>query len=173
MPRTRISKLLGALWLGAASASHVYEIPAAVSNSTSTALFTSSATGLDAPKIQPVNTSAFDWWYFDVVSTEPSSLASVVVVFFTSTATAFPFFAPSDSVTLAQITGSFPNGTSFGTIASADGATVTADENVSSGQWHGTGLSWQHTGDQTYTIVVDAPDLGVKGTIEFHLVSVV
>ncbi|KAJ7142929.1 hypothetical protein C8R44DRAFT_568841, partial [Mycena epipterygia] len=157
--------------LASAFASRVYDIPAAVSNGSSTAQFISAATGLDAPKIHPVNSSAFDWWYFDVVSTDPSSLASVVVVFYTTTATAFPFFVPLDSVTWAEIDVSFPNGTVFRAAATADGATVTVDENVSSGNWNGSGFSWTHTGLSQYTIVVDVPDMGIKGTIKFHSVA--
>ncbi|KAF7334719.1 hypothetical protein MVEN_02302600 [Mycena venus] len=146
---THLLRLVGSLWLAAASASQVYDIPAAVSNRTTTALFTSSSSGLDAPKINPVNNSAFDWWYFDVVSTDPNSVASVVV----------------------QISGSFPNGTPFNMFVNGDGATVTADDNVSSGDWHGTGFKWIHTGNATYTIQVDAPDIGVKGTISFHSIA--
>ncbi|KAJ6479178.1 hypothetical protein DFH09DRAFT_1153658 [Mycena vulgaris] len=170
-PLSWLSWLLVCLWMTLASSSHVYHIPSAASNKSSTAQFTSVASGLDAPKVHPVNASAFDLWYFDVVSSDPHSLASVVVAFYTATATAFPFFAPSDSITLAQIAISFPNGTTFNAAASADGATVTVDDNVSSGVWHGSGLSWTHNGDSRYTVVVDAPHMGVKGTIKFHAVA--
>ncbi|KAJ7660277.1 hypothetical protein DFH06DRAFT_1194162 [Mycena polygramma] len=167
-----ISTLLAALWLTAASASRTFDIPAAVSNSSSsTALFTSAANGLDEPKIHPVNTSAFDWWYFDVVSTDPKSLASVVVIFYTSSTTAFPFLPPSDSTTLAQIFVSFPNGTLFNATANAESATVRTDENFSSGEWRGTGLKWAHTGEKRYTVTVDAPDLGMKGWISFRSIA--
>ncbi|KAJ6548789.1 hypothetical protein B0H19DRAFT_1031982 [Mycena capillaripes] len=173
MHRTYFAKLSNILWLAAASASRVYDIPATVNNDTSTALFTSSAKGLDAPKIHPVNNSAFDWWYFDVVSADPTSVASVVIVFYTSTATAFPFLPPSASVTRAQIHVSFPNGTVFTAFAPADGATVTADDNASSGDWHGSGFKWaaSHTGTSSYTIFIDAAEIGVQGTIKFHSVA--
>ncbi|KAJ7693083.1 hypothetical protein B0H17DRAFT_981939 [Mycena rosella] len=171
MARTTIVHVLWSISVLFASASHVYHIPSVVSNRSSTAHFTSAASGLDAPKIHPVNSSSFDWWYFDVVSSDPSSLASVVVAFYTTTANAFPFLAPSDTVTVAQIAVSFPNGTTFGATVNADGATVTSDENLSSGDWHNSGFKWTHTGDSTYTVVVDAPDIGVKGTISFHSVA--
>ncbi|KAJ7693085.1 hypothetical protein B0H17DRAFT_1060712 [Mycena rosella] len=154
--------LISSLWtlLAIASQFHTYHIPSAVSNHSSTAQFTSAASGLDAPKIHPVNSSAFDWWYFDVVASDPNSLASVVAIFYTTTANAFPFFPPSDSVTFVQITGTFENGTTFGTIVNADGATVRSDDNASSGDWHNSGFSWTHTRDSAYTIVIDAPDIG-------------
>lgn len=164
--------LISSVWMLPAIASQIrtYHIPSAVSNHSSTAQFTSTASGLDAPKIHPVNSSAFDWWYFDVVASAPHSLASVVVIFYTTTATAFPFFPPSDSVTLVQIAGTFENGTAFGTMLSADGATVRTDDTGSSGDWNNSGFSWTHGGDSDYTIVIDAPDVGVKGNIDFRAV---
>ncbi|KAJ7133780.1 hypothetical protein C8R46DRAFT_1235373 [Mycena filopes] len=47
--------------------------------------------------------------YFDVASTDPASMASVVVVFHTGTTTVFPGKPPSNFSTLAQIAVSFPN----------------------------------------------------------------
>ncbi|KAJ7445613.1 hypothetical protein FB451DRAFT_1412642 [Mycena latifolia] len=105
------------------------------------------------------------------VATDPGSLASAVVVFYTTTATAFPFFPPADTITLAQISVSFPNGTIFNTIVPADGATVTSEDNVSTGDWHNSGFSWTHTGDSVYTVVIDAPDIGVKGNISLQSVA--
>ncbi|KAJ7124610.1 hypothetical protein C8R43DRAFT_1147309 [Mycena crocata] len=170
MASAHISWLLGALWVALTAATRVYNIPSAVSNTSSTALFTSTATCLDEPKISAVDASAFDWWYFDVVSTDPTSLASVVVVFYTTAPAAFPFFPPFpfESVTLAQISVSFPNGTQFSSIIPADGATVVSDGNASSGDWHGSGLKWTHHGDLVYSVSVDVPDLGIIGSIRFR-----
>ncbi|KAF8123814.1 hypothetical protein K438DRAFT_2003179 [Mycena galopus ATCC 62051] len=65
-----------ATWLTFPSANlKVYNIPSTIQNGTSTAVFTSAASGFDAPKVQPINGSVFDWWYFDVVSTDPSVTA--------------------------------------------------------------------------------------------------
>ncbi|KAJ7446110.1 hypothetical protein FB451DRAFT_1188870 [Mycena latifolia] len=164
--------LLGALWtLVALVQAKVYNIPSAVQNGTSQAQFTSTATGLDAPKVHPINGSAFDWWYFDVVSTDPTVLASVVVTFFTSSQPAFPLLDPSDSITVARIWVSFPNGTLWEAAPTADGATVISDGDTSSGTWHGTGFSWVGTPAGGYLIVIDAPDAGVKGTISFRSVA--
>ncbi|KAJ6600362.1 hypothetical protein DFH09DRAFT_1128111 [Mycena vulgaris] len=149
----------------------VYEIPSAVQNGTSQAQFTSGATGLDAPKVQPINGSAFDWWYFDVVSTDPAILSSVVVTFFTSSQPAFPLLDPSDSITVARIWVSFPNGTLWSAVSNGDGATVIATGDTSSGTWHGTGFSWVGTPASGYLIVIDAPEVGVTGTISFRSVA--
>ncbi|KAJ7686123.1 hypothetical protein B0H17DRAFT_1013780 [Mycena rosella] len=166
------SFLLGALWAFVSAAQGtVYEIPSAVQNGTSQAQFTSTATGLDAPKVHPVNASAFDWWYFDVVSTDPTVVSSVVLTFFTSSQPAFPLLAPSESITVARIWVSFPNGTLWEASSDATGATVTAEGNTSSGIWHGTGFSWAATPAAGYLINIDAPDAGVKGTISFKSVA--
>ncbi|KAJ7124603.1 hypothetical protein C8R43DRAFT_1030984 [Mycena crocata] len=165
---SHIPWLIGALWVALTAAMRVSNISSATSNATSTASFTSTTIDLDGPKISAVNSSAFDWWYFDVVSTDQGSLASVVVVFYTTIAAAFPFFPPFESVTLAQIAVSFPNGTLSSIFVPAEGATVSSDGNASSGDWHGSGLKWTHDGDSLYSISVDAPDLGITGSIRFR-----
>ncbi|KAJ6457615.1 hypothetical protein C8R45DRAFT_844134 [Mycena sanguinolenta] len=147
---------------------NTYFISPAVQNGTSQAQFTSTAAGLDAPKVQPINASAFDWWYFDVVSTDPTSLASVVVTFFTSPQSAFPLLHPSNSITSAYIWVSFPNGTLWSAVADGDGATVEVEGDGSRGTWHATGFSWTRTPASGYLIVIDAPDIGVTGTISFQ-----
>ncbi|KAJ7449423.1 hypothetical protein B0H11DRAFT_2202098 [Mycena galericulata] len=141
--------LLAAL-LALFSSAHgtIYQIPPSIQNESSTAQFTSSAFGIDAPKVSPINASSFDWWYFDVVSKEPTSaLASVVVTFFTSSAAAFPLLSSvspkSDSTLSAYIWVTFPNGTLWSGIANGEeNATVTSDSDYTTGVWHGTGFSW-------------------------------
>ncbi|KAJ6561271.1 hypothetical protein B0H10DRAFT_1966618 [Mycena sp. CBHHK59/15] len=161
---------LGVAQLALASSSripdHVYHIPSALQNTSSQAQFISSSTGPDAPKVHPINGSAFDWWYFDVVSTD--SLASVVVVFYTTSAAAFPFLGPLNSAVVAQISGSFANGTLFTAMVEGDAATVEVKENSgTSGAWHGTGFTWMFDPASGYSISIDAPEIGVVGTISF------
>ncbi|KAJ7864258.1 hypothetical protein B0H14DRAFT_3443606 [Mycena olivaceomarginata] len=73
MARHRLSQL-ASLWLSCilASQAQVYNISAAVSDQPSITTFTSGATDLDAPKVTPINSTAFNWWYFDVVPTDPN-----------------------------------------------------------------------------------------------------
>ncbi|KAJ7864289.1 hypothetical protein B0H14DRAFT_3443637 [Mycena olivaceomarginata] len=122
MARHRLSQL-ASLWLSCilASQAQVYDISAAVSDQPSIATFTSGATDLDAPKVAPINSSAFDWWYFDVVPTDPTSLASIAVVFYTATTAAFKYVPPADTVAVVQITGSFENGTAFNVFVEGEG----------------------------------------------------
>ncbi|KAJ6600369.1 hypothetical protein DFH09DRAFT_1128132, partial [Mycena vulgaris] len=112
----------------------------------------SGATGLDALKVHPINGSAFDWWYFDAVFTDPAVLSSDVVTFFASSQPAFPLLDPSDSITMARICQwvSFPNGTLWSAVSNGDGATWT---------WHGTGFSWVGTPASEYLIAIDAPEV--------------
>ncbi|KAK7008216.1 hypothetical protein R3P38DRAFT_3591328 [Favolaschia claudopus] len=153
----------------------IFKISSNLQNANSSAQFTSGPSGLDAPKVHPINASAFDLWYFDVVSTDPSSLASVVIIFTSeSPASGPPVLDPTqDSILIARLWVTFPNGTSWTTQAFADSATVVAQENVSSGQWHGTGFSWKGKArpDSGYRIDIDAPDVGVKGYITFAQVA--
>ncbi|KAJ7627110.1 hypothetical protein FB45DRAFT_749690 [Roridomyces roridus] len=155
--------------------SNVFHIPTTAQNGTSVAQFTSTTSGLDAPKVQPINGSAFDWWYFDVVSTDPSNLASVVVIFFTSGQTGFPFLPPADTIIQASLEVSFPNGTILPRIVvpGEEGALITTKGDSTSGDWLGTGFSFTGNGSTNleYEVHIDAPDVGVKGTLTFSAVG--
>jgi hypothetical protein len=69
--------------------------------------------------------------------------------------------------------GSFENGTVFNVfMEGGGGATVMSDENVLSRSWNGTGLGWTHTSrPTTYTVKLNATQVGMEGTIEFNAVS--
>ncbi|KAJ7448620.1 hypothetical protein B0H11DRAFT_1618575, partial [Mycena galericulata] len=143
-----------------------------IQNGSSTAQFTSSASGIDAPKVSPINASSSDWWYFDVVSNEPTSaLASVVIIFYTSAQPSLPGVSAPDSVLRVTISVTFPNGTLWsGTANGEQNATVTSDGDKTTGIWHGTGFSW--VGSKAgYVITIDAPEVGVTGTIKFAAVA--
>jgi hypothetical protein len=129
--------------------------------------------GLMSPKILPVNGSAYDLWYFDVVSSD--SAASVVVIFYNTAPGMFPFVGSPDSTLIVSLAVTYPNG-SLTPIAVtsrlAHSATIVAQENGSSGEWHGTGFSWEYntvTGE--YNVIIDAPEIDVKGTIHMAPVS--
>ncbi|KAL3260547.1 hypothetical protein ABHI18_004481 [Aspergillus niger] len=94
---------------------------------------------LEAPKLSEVNTTVFEWWYFDVVSSANPN-ASVVLTFFTTTATAFPAVPPnSSSVLLTYAWATLPNGTTVVQSAVPIDASVMGDRDVNSGGWEGTG----------------------------------
>jgi hypothetical protein len=161
-----------------------YRIPDKIQNRTCHARFdiqTPSKTldpptllSLDAPQIDVVNASVFDWWYFDAIS-DVDPRASVVVTFFTSSAAAFPFLSANESsVLIAYLWASFANGTTFADFIPATGATVIGgSRNVSSsGQWASTGFSWaSHRSNLSlYEITISSKEMQVAG--RFTLTSV-
>jgi hypothetical protein len=153
----------------------IHNLSPTVINGTSVANFTSAATGLNGPQISAINGSAYDLWYFDVVSTDPTSSASVVVIFYNTAPNAFPFVAADNTTLIASLVITFPNGTiSSAGVASmlADSATVTVEGNGASGDWHGTGMSWKYYPTSgAYDVLIDSPALDVKGSIHFAPVS--
>ncbi|KAJ5339286.1 hypothetical protein N7452_006014 [Penicillium brevicompactum] len=135
---------------------------------------------LDAPQLDFINGSVFDWWYFDAVS-ENNPDESLVLTFFSSTAAAFPFLAANQSSILTVwIWASFANGTIFADyvpatvarLAGVDGASTTA-----SGNWFPTGFGWQASTDPQfkYEVTIASEKLQVHGkftltsTVPYHL----
>jgi hypothetical protein len=162
-----------------------YHIPSVVQNGTSKARFdiptpkttldTETLFSLDAPQIDPINGSVFDWWYFDVVSeTNPDD--SLVVTFFTSSMEAFPFLDPNEtSILSVWLWASFANGTVFEDSVPATVATVTgADGRTnSSGNWSPTGFSWNAltANLSQYEVIVASEKLQVEGRLTLTSVS--
>ncbi|KAF7374730.1 hypothetical protein MSAN_00358300 [Mycena sanguinolenta] len=152
----------------------VYNLPPVASNGTSQVDYIAAATGLNGPHVHPVNASAYDLWYFDVVDTAPNSNASVVLVFFDTPPGTFPFPPGSwNTSLLVTLAITFPNGTFASTtteVGLATNATVVVDGEGSSGNWEGVGLNW------TYDVVTGAYDVffdsaqfdGIKGSIHFQ-----
>jgi hypothetical protein len=163
----------------------VYKIPSKTQKGNSKAQFdiqTSASTlgtetlfTLDAPQLDLINGSVFDWWYFDAVSGANAD-DSLVITFFSSSATAFPFLDRNQSSVLtAWLWASFANGTVFTDYVPATLATVTGADGThtqSSGDWSSTGFSWAALADdQTkYEIVVASDQMQVQG--RFTLTSV-
>ncbi|KIY73949.1 hypothetical protein CYLTODRAFT_485083 [Cylindrobasidium torrendii FP15055 ss-10] len=152
------------LLVGAAlAASSSVNIPGTVSSGDSTALWTSLADSFDGPKISAVTSSSFDWWYFDAVSDDGQS--SVVVTFFTSTSSAFPFLVAIPNVTPVYVW--TMEGTDSNVwLLQADSASVVTVGDGASGAWTGSGASFEGNADMsTYSITLDAADNGISGTI--------
>ncbi|KAK9243479.1 hypothetical protein V1506DRAFT_544316 [Lipomyces tetrasporus] len=140
-------------------------VPPTVSNGSSIMVTTSSQGAFDGPKLSIVNSTSFEWWYFDIASEE----ASVQIVFITSTVSAIGH--PESSVplvTYVTINGLFPNGTAFGYVVPSMSVYIATDGDGSSGFFDGFG-SWKGTPDMShYTITVDAEAIGVKGALYFQ-----
>jgi hypothetical protein len=139
-------------------------------------LSTETLFSLDAPQLDSINGSVFDWWYFDAVSeTNPDD--SLVITFFSSSAAAFPFLdANQSSVLTAWLWASFANGTVFTDYVPATLATVTvahSSHTNSSGDWSSTGFSWATLADDLikYEIIVASDKMQVQGRVILTSVS--
>ena len=136
------------------------------------AQFTYPDYALDAPRVANVNSTAFDWWYFDMISDDVANgdLSSVVAVFHDGTSGGFQTLAESSNKLPMTLGGTFSNGTIFRTYTFNSQAIVAADETRSQGSWGSVG-SW--TGDLHSGVWEASFDLeaqGVRGT--FRLESV-
>lgn len=110
----------------------------------------SSDSPFDGPKIGAVNSTAFDWWYFDAVSHQGDS--QITIVFYRA---AGLFDDPVPSVNYIEVTITFPNGTSFDTFFFGTTSEVTTNGEGASGNWDGTGASFEGKADLSkYTIQI-------------------
>lgn len=143
-------------------------IPSQVATGDIVANFVSSKNGLDGPQLSAVNSTSFDWWYFDVVS--PDLKSSLVIVFFTALDSSFPFIAPSTDVDVIAVFYSFPNGTVGDTIwLNAAQAVVTTNQDGSSGRYVGADAAWKGSPDlQQYEININSPEKGVVGCFQLR-----
>jgi hypothetical protein len=158
----------------AATTSHTY--PNVIQTGPSEALMVSDGSAFDGPKLTPGNNATtFDWWYFDAVSTNGAS--AVVMVFYLSTDLGFPFVPPLSTLSV-DIFATFDDGSLVflplnNLPYKAGQATVTTDGDGASGNWQGTGFSFEGSPDlSTYKVMVDSPVLAIKGTLELKSVSI-
>lgn len=127
-----------------------------------------STTPLDAPQLSAVNSTSFDWWYFDVVSTDLTR--SLVIVFYTALPTAFPFLPASSTITKVGVYATYPNGTITGGYLDATEAVITTDGQGASGDFVGSGAKFQGTPNlSSYSVSITAASRGIVGT--FNLTS--
>jgi hypothetical protein len=144
----------------------VSNIPGTIVNATSIAQFTSEKYRFDGPKVSPINGTATDWWYFDVVSSDSKS--AVVITFMIEPA----IIADGVHDLLVDIDATFPNGTTVLAIAVASSAVVTTVEQGSSGVYVGTGANWTGAPDLSwYIVTLDSPEMGISGKVTFKSVS--
>ncbi|KFY13988.1 hypothetical protein V491_06190 [Pseudogymnoascus sp. VKM F-3775] len=144
--------------------------PNVIKTGPSTAQYISGESGLDGPKMAPgINATTFDWWYFDAVANDGS--AAVVMVFYLSTDFGFPFVPPLSTLSV-DIFATFDDGSLVflplnNLPYKAGQATVVTDGDGASGNWQGTGFSFEGSPDlSTYKVTVDSPVLAIKGTLE-------
>ncbi|OQV07084.1 hypothetical protein CLAIMM_11568 [Cladophialophora immunda] len=128
--------------------------------------FTSCDSGADSPRVFPINATTFDWWYFDAVSDDGTQ--ALTVIFFTSSYLGFSFdllnaIDPLNVYIFAN-TGS---GTPISFPVAATSVTIDTVGDGASGDWVGSGISFQGAPDlSTYTLTFDKTllNLGIEGT---------
>lgn len=139
-------------------------------NGPSTVQFTSDSSGFDGPKIKNLNSTVFDLWYFDVISSDLQN--SAVLVFFTAKPTGlFPGLPDLGTATwmLAEVT--LADGSAFETLIPGDQLTVTTVGNGASGMLSGGVAGWQGSSDMSkYVVTINAPDSGITGTLTLESV---
>ncbi|KAL5336031.1 hypothetical protein BJX70DRAFT_373667 [Aspergillus crustosus] len=135
-----LTRLIGQVF--AATATSTTIVPSTPVNEVSNVQWTSTDTGLDSPKVQPVNDTTWDWWYFDAiqVSENTDEQASVIVTFYTATPGGFDSLtgyhnAGFTSLTLADIYIVWPNGTHQTFFVNATEAVITTADDAVSGVW--------------------------------------
>jgi hypothetical protein len=144
--------------------SSTFIIPSTVEPGPSDAQFIANAQELDAPHLALVNSTSWEWWYYDVIS--PDGYSSFAMAFFATPRSGFFLLPDFESIDLVSVWGSFPNGSAFTVSVPAEKANVEIWEDSSSGVWEGTGVSWVGAGDGSqYVVTFDSPGLGITGSL--------
>lgn len=127
---------------------------------------------LDGPKFDFINSTVYQWWYFDVVSSDLES--SITIEFQVGSDLALGFGNLTEISTVVSVDGKFPNGTLFNIPAiPAENITIYTVGQGSTGVWSGSGCSWTGTPDLSqYSLNLDAAEFGVQGTVLLTSVSI-
>lgn len=134
--------------------------------------FTYTGTSLDGPKVRPVNTTTFDWWYFSAISSDLASgdLSSAVVTFYDATPAGFEALGNKTTKLEVSLTGSFKDGSPFGVDAFPATAVVVTVGDGSVGKWGENGY-WKGAPDLTkYEISFHDESTGTRGSMTLESV---
>ncbi|KAF7193067.1 Tyrosinase family protein asqI [Pseudocercospora fuligena] len=67
-----------------------------------------------SPKITPINSTVWEWWYFSTIPLSTTSLASLSIGFYTASQLAFPVnITTSSNVLFTSLSATFENGLTF------------------------------------------------------------
>ncbi|KAK1044526.1 hypothetical protein LTR74_018276 [Friedmanniomyces endolithicus] len=127
--------------------------------------WTSTGTSLNGPKVHPVNSTNFDWWYFDAVSSNVhgGDLSSIVINFYTASPGGIETVSNTSTVLDTSISGIWANGSAFGFDAYPSGAVIFTEGNSSDGRWGGYSPWTSAEGRTKYAIEFSDPTAGVLG----------
>jgi hypothetical protein len=141
------------------------------SNTTSQMSVISGRSAFDTPRITPINSTAYDWWYFDAASQDGKS--SIVLTFFMTGADGMLFGTTNDHILGILLNVAFPNGTIYNEVVSADSAVVETARDGSIGVFEGTQSGWVGAPDLTsYFVTFGTPDDAIWGTLKMDSVRI-
>ena len=149
-----------------------YVIPAAPASGPSNVSYQYGSHGLDAPMISPINSTAYEWWYFDAVQSQgDGQYSSLTFVFYSASAGGFDLVTdtfPNQSIDLVGIDISFPNNTVYSRSVNCSEMILNTDENGIIGTYPNADITWTVSPDlSSAKISINAPEIAVFGTVEF------
>jgi hypothetical protein len=148
-----LASLIASLVVPILSQAHQLIIPSQPADAITETQWTSNASGFDFPKNTPINSTSYDWWYFDAVSSPTFGLGpdgaleqpSVAFTFYTTGADGFDLLGqqfpdgilPSGNVVQVLVT--WPNGTHEVWLLPAGDGLFTLEGDGASAVFPGTG----------------------------------
>ena len=176
---TPLLALASGFFIGASARFDVVQVPAEPVLKPSKVDWTVGKDGFSSPKVQPINGTTYDWWYFDARSEGIApEVYAMQVVFYTSIGGGFDLLKNFNalgfnSVDLIQFTATWPNGTSFSTLLNGTYATFNSSDDGVVATYGGTGAKFVITPDLDHSVItIDAPAAGVVGTMKLKSVRV-
>ncbi|KAK9486764.1 hypothetical protein V1527DRAFT_518499 [Lipomyces starkeyi] len=157
--------LLGFSVIASATTSIAKSVSPVPANGPSIMITTSSQGPFDGPKLDKVNDTSFEWWYFDICSEK----SSIQILFVTSTLYAAGHPGTGiNLVTYVLLDGTFPNGTAFNYFIPSSNGSIETVGDGSSGYFESVG-SWHGSQDMSsYTITIDSETIDAKGALYFR-----
>ncbi|KZT50377.1 hypothetical protein CALCODRAFT_461779 [Calocera cornea HHB12733] len=136
----------------------------------STVQFTLEPGGFDAPKVNFYNTTAAQWWYFDVVSNDLSQSAVISLLGNAPGATGSPSgVLPFNFI---EVNLQLESGEQVALEVSAQWVILTTEGDGLSGVFNGSGYSWTGASDlSSYTVTIDDTANELSGTIVLNSVA--
>ncbi|KAH8805358.1 hypothetical protein F5884DRAFT_679389 [Xylogone sp. PMI_703] len=137
----------------------------------STGVFTVDQTlPFDGPKLDHVNATTSDWWYFDAVSDDGST--QITIVFFSAEATTLGFPTTLGTSNFVVFTALFDNGTIYQNFIPGGDATIITIGDGSSGNFSLTGGTWAGAPDlSSYEVEVDNALVGISGSMKLKSIA--
>jgi len=126
--------------------------------------------GFAAPKVSFYNTTAAQWWYFDVVSTDLSQSVVISLLGNAPGATGSPSgVLPFNFI---EVNIQLPDGDQVSLSVTGQWVILTSEGDGLSGVFNGSGYSWTGASDlSSYTLTIDDTSNELSGTIVFDSVA--